>query len=63
MTSPVVLPAAVVAALDDLALDDLAELVANLTRRFPVRYLPAPLLGRRIVDEGDLAGARRVQLD
>ena len=54
VTSPVVLPAAVVAALDELATDDLAELVAELTRRFPVRHLPAPLLGRRIVDEGDL---------
>ncbi len=54
VTSPVVLPATVVAALDDLATDDFAVLVADLTRRFPVRHLPAPLLGRRIVDEGDL---------
>ncbi len=54
VTSPVVLPATVVAALEDLATDDFAVLVADLTRRFPVRYLPAPLLGRRIVDEGDL---------
>jgi 2-C-methyl-D-erythritol 4-phosphate cytidylyltransferase len=54
VTSPVVLPAGVVAALDDLVLDDLAELVADLTRRFPVRYVTAPPLGRRIVDQGDL---------
>ena len=54
VTSPVVLPASVVAALDDLVLDDLAELVADLSRRFPVRHLPAPPLGRRIVDEDDL---------
>src|SRR6195952_4471588 len=54
VTSPVVLPAAVVAALDQLATDDLAELVDGLTRRFPVRYLPAPPLGRRIVDQADL---------
>lgn len=54
VTSPVVLPAAVVAALDDLVLDDLAELVADLSRRFPVRHLPAPPMGRRIVDEADL---------
>ncbi|MDQ1660455.1 MAG: hypothetical protein QOJ68_435, partial [Blastococcus sp.] len=54
VTSPVVLPAAVVAALDTLATDDLAELVDGLTRRFPVRYLPAPPLGRRIVDDADL---------
>lgn len=54
VTSPVVLPASVLAALDDLVLDDLAELVADLTRRFPVRHLPAPAAGRRIVDEADL---------
>jgi 2-C-methyl-D-erythritol 4-phosphate cytidylyltransferase len=54
VTSPVVLPASVVAALDQLATDDLAELVDGLTRRFPVRYLPAPPLGRRIVDQADL---------
>ena len=54
VTSPVVLPATVVAALDELDADDLAELVAALSQRFPVRHLPAPPLGRRIVDEEDL---------
>lgn len=54
VTSPVVLPAAVVNALDELATDDLAVLVDTLTRRFPVRHLPAPPLGRRIVNESDL---------
>jgi 2-C-methyl-D-erythritol 4-phosphate cytidylyltransferase len=54
VTSPVVLPAGVVAALDGLETDDLPALVEDLTRRFPVRYLPAPPLGRRIVDEADL---------
>ncbi len=54
VTSPVVLPAGVVAALDELVLDDLAELVADLTGRFPVRHLQAPALGRRIVDQDDL---------
>jgi len=54
VTSPVVLPAAVVASLDELVTDDLAELVAGLTQRFPVRHLHAPPLGRRIVDEADL---------
>ena len=54
VTSPVVLPAAVVQALDDLVLDDLAVLVQDLSKRFPVRHLPAPPLGRRIVDEADL---------
>ena len=54
MTSPVVLPAAVVAALDRLDSDDLAGLVAGLSQRFPVRHLQAPPLGRRIVGEPDL---------
>ena len=56
ITSPVVLPAAVVAALDHLDTDDLPALVAQLSQRFPVRHLPAPALGRRIVSEGDLEG-------
>lgn len=54
VTSPVVLPSAVVTALDSLETDDLAVLVEGLTRRFPVRHLPAPALGRRVVDEADL---------
>lgn len=54
VTSPVVLPASVVAALEELPTDDLAALVASLVQRFPVRYLPAPPLGRRIVDDSDL---------
>ncbi len=49
-----VLPAAVVGALEALDTDDLAGLVAELSRRFPVRHLQAPPLGRRIVDEADL---------
>jgi 2-C-methyl-D-erythritol 4-phosphate cytidylyltransferase len=54
VTSPVVLPATVVAALDRLDTDDLAALVARLSERFPVRHLPAPAVGRRIVTEADL---------
>ncbi|KQT92298.1 hypothetical protein ASG49_10255 [Marmoricola sp. Leaf446] len=54
LASPVVLPAAVLAALDDLDTDDLAGLVAGLSRRFPVRHLPAPALARRVADEADL---------
>ncbi|MET0840145.1 MAG: 2-C-methyl-D-erythritol 4-phosphate cytidylyltransferase [Marmoricola sp.] len=54
VTSPVVLPAAVVAALDGLDTDDLAALVAELSQRFPVRHLEAPALGRRITGEADL---------
>ncbi len=55
VTSPVVLPATVVAALEDLDTDDLAVLVDELMRRFPVQYLTAPPEGRRIVEESDLA--------
>ncbi len=54
VTSPVVLPAAVVAALDSVDADDFAALVAELSQRFPVRHLPAPPLGRRVADEADL---------
>ncbi len=57
VTSPIVLPASVVAALeglDGIETDDFATLVAELSRRFPVRHLLAPGLGRRIVDEADL---------
>lgn len=54
VASPVVLPAAVVAALEALETDDFAALVADLSRRFPVRHLPAPALARRIVGEPDL---------
>lgn len=55
VASPVVLPAAVLASLETLPVEDLAELVAELVRRFPVRHLPAPALARRITDTDDLA--------
>lgn len=54
VTSPVVLPAAVVEALDDLDTTDLAGLVAELAGRFPVSHLEAPALGRRVAAPGDL---------
>ena len=54
VTSPVVLPSAALASMGDLDTDDLAELVATLAGRFPVRFLQAPALGRRIAAEGDL---------
>lgn len=61
VTSPVVLPAAVLAGLldrpgavlDDL-LADLPDLVARLLREVPVRLLEAPGLGRRVGDEEEL---------
>lgn len=54
LASPVVLPAAVVAALDDLPTDDLLGLVVALSGRFPVRHLQAPALARRVADVEDL---------
>lgn len=54
LASPVVLPAAVLAALDDLPVDDLAGLVVELSRRFPVQHLQAPALARRITSTDDL---------
>ena len=52
VTSPVVLPAAVVAGLEDWPdTDDLAALVTDLRERFPVEFLEAPALGRRVEDE------------
>jgi 2-C-methyl-D-erythritol 4-phosphate cytidylyltransferase len=54
VTSPVVLPAAVVAALDDLPSTDFAALVAALAARFPVRTLEAPPEGRRVASVEDV---------
>ena len=54
VVSPVVLPAAVVAALDGVPTTDFAALVAHLATRFPVETLEAPAEARRIADEADL---------
>ena len=55
VASPVVLPAAVVAALDAWPdLDDLGALVEGLRGRFTVRHLEAPPAGRRVADEADV---------
>jgi 2-C-methyl-D-erythritol 4-phosphate cytidylyltransferase len=52
VTSPVVLPPGVVAELPDWPdLDDLAALVTWLRERFPVAFVEAPSLGRRVEDE------------
>ena len=55
VASPVVLPPAVVAALEGLETDDFAVWVAGLAKRFPVRFLEAPPLARRIGSVEDLA--------
>jgi 2-C-methyl-D-erythritol 4-phosphate cytidylyltransferase len=56
VVSPIVLPAAVVAALDGLPTTDFAALVADLSQRFPVETLGAPAEARRIATEADLPG-------
>jgi 2-C-methyl-D-erythritol 4-phosphate cytidylyltransferase len=48
VASPVVLPPAVVAALDGLPSYDFVELVAALRRRFPVELVRAPPAARRV---------------
>lgn len=56
VTSPVVLPATVVAALDAWPdADDFVALVGALRERFPVELVTAPALGRRVEDESSLA--------
>jgi 2-C-methyl-D-erythritol 4-phosphate cytidylyltransferase len=55
VTSPVVLPARVVAALPALpATDDLADLVAALGEQHELVLLEAPASGRRVADESDV---------
>ena len=54
VVSPVVLPVAVVAALDGSPSLDFAALVAELATRFPVETLEAPAEARRVADEADL---------
>lgn len=54
VTSPIVLPPAVVAALDGLPSTDFATLVGLLAARFPVVRVTAPTEGRRVADESDV---------
>lgn len=55
VTSPVVLPASVVARLDAWPdADDLVALVTRLREAADVRFLEAPPLGRRVDDESSL---------
>lgn len=54
VTSPVVLPAQVLAELDGLPTSDFAALVAGLATRFPVVTVQAPASGRRVGDEADV---------
>lgn len=54
VTSPIVLPPAVVAELDDWPTGDFAEIAAGLARRFPVVSIEAPPIGRRVASEEDV---------
>lgn len=55
VTSPVVLPARVVAELDAWPDDDFAALVSWLRERYDVRFLEAPALGRRVEDQSSVS--------
>lgn len=55
VTSPVVVPAAVLASLDRLDTTDFPSLVADLATRADIVWLEAPPLSRRVRDEDDLA--------
>lgn len=54
VTSPIVLPASVVAGMEGLASTDFATLAADLAARFPVVTMQAPPEGRRVGDEDDV---------
>jgi 2-C-methyl-D-erythritol 4-phosphate cytidylyltransferase len=55
VTSPVVIPAAVLAGFEELDASDFPALVADLADRGELGWLEAPALGRRVVDRADLA--------
>ncbi len=64
VASPVVLPPAVVAALGEWpSLEDLSALLSELRARYPVVFLEAPALGRRVADESDLRLLESVSTD
>ena len=54
VTSPVVIPAAVLARLEALETASFPVLVAHLAELSSISWLEAPAVGRRIVDEADL---------
>ncbi|MCW2781656.1 MAG: hypothetical protein JWR35_2105 [Marmoricola sp.] len=54
VASPIVLPAAVVAELDSLAVQGFAALVEMLRTRWPVTFIDAPPMARRIGSQEDL---------
>lgn len=54
VTSPIVLPASVVAALDELPSLDFVELVARLREQFTVEFREAPPEGRRVASPDDV---------
>lgn len=54
VASPIVLPAAVVAALDDYPPMDFAALVTELRSRFPVALVEAPATSRRVTSPDEI---------
>jgi len=55
VTSPIVLPAAVVDSLESLPAGDFAALVDQWRSRWPITMLPAPPQGRRVHDVEEIA--------
>jgi 2-C-methyl-D-erythritol 4-phosphate cytidylyltransferase len=54
VASPIVLPPAVVAALDAWPSGDFADIAGELARRFPVVSVEAPSVGRRVASADDV---------
>lgn len=54
VASPVVLPPALLATLEDPPATDFVELVADLRRRFPVELVEAPPASRRVASADDV---------
>lgn len=54
VTSPIVLPAGVVASLAGLASTDFAELALDLAARYPMHTMVAPAEGRRVASVADV---------
>lgn len=55
LTSPVVFPPSVVDLLDALPSGDVADIVDEVRRRWPLRFVEAPVEGRRVRRAEDLA--------
>jgi len=55
VTTPIVVPSAVLTTLDRLDTSDFPALVSDLASRGPIEWLESPPLSRRVVDASDLS--------